>query len=112
MSQETLNVEFDVEETIEREYGYEEKLLKFRNGNIRYKGIVQNNILIAILGRKYKLLPNETVEKALNSIAECGGWSRDFVKEGWKIFDCLWTPSKREGVMVVNSVDGTVALTC
>jgi hypothetical protein len=109
---ETLNVEFEVEETNDCEYGYQEKYLRFHGGNTRYKGIVKDGKLVAILGKNYKLITNETVDKAVRIISDLCGYRCESKHEGWKLFDSLWNYNGKEGVMVVNSVDGTVSLKC
>jgi hypothetical protein len=45
---ETLKVEFEVQSTVDRDNGFQEKILKFRGGDTRYKGIVKDNQLVAI----------------------------------------------------------------
>lgn len=109
---ETLKVEFEVEKTILRENNYQEKLLKFRGGDTRYKGIIKDDKLVAILGRNYKLITNEAVENAIVAISGKNGFRCGGKYEGWKIFDWVWSSNGRDGVMVANSVDGTIALRC
>lgn len=116
MKNEILNVEFEVEKTVNREHGFQEKSLRFRGGDTRYKGIVKDNQLVAILGRNYKLIPNEDVVLAVQKIGAKNGYMCGSKYEGWKLFEWIWSKNGKDevkdGVIVVNSVDGTVALKC
>lgn len=105
---EKLLVEFDVEKTISREYQYEEKLLRFRGNNTRYKAIVKDGTLVAIIGRNYKLIPNEKVKKILKSLAAKYNLNLKVIEPPWRLYAIL---SKGDmGVLISNSVDGTIAL--
>jgi hypothetical protein len=112
MSKEVLKVEFEVESTVDRDSGFQEKLLKFRGSDTRYKGIVKDNQLVAILGRNYKLITNNTVKNAVHQISIINGYHGGFTEEGWKMFVHAWHPNGKDGVLVANSVDGTLALRC
>jgi len=105
---EKLLVEFDVERTIPREYGYEEKLLKFRGNNTKYKAIVKDGKLVAIVSRNYKLIPNEKVKEILKELAIKYNLNLLSLDYGYRTYNIL---SKKDiGVMISNSVDGTIAL--
>jgi hypothetical protein len=69
---ETMTVEYDVEKTVRRGYGYEEKLLRFKGTNIRSKAIVKDGQHIAIVGRGYRLIPNEFVEEKVDGLGGTG----------------------------------------
>jgi hypothetical protein len=112
MSKEIMNVEFEVESTINKECGFQEKIIRFRGGDTRYKGIVKEGVLVAILGKNYKLITNESVEKAVQNISAINDYYCGGKYEGWKIFDWVWSKNGKHGVMVANSVDGTIALKC
>jgi hypothetical protein len=105
---ERMLVEFTVESTINREYGYQEKLIKFRETGTKYKAIVKDGELVAILGKKYNLIPNEEVEDRVKEIAKEKGLEVIVYKYGWKDFIALGESEK--GVIVTNSVDGSYAL--
>jgi hypothetical protein len=109
---ETLKVEFEVQSTVDRDNGFQEKILKFRGGDTRYKGIVKDNQLVAILGRNYKLITNQTVKNAVHQISIDNNYHGGFKDEGWKMFFHAWSHNGKDGVMVANSVDGTLALKC
>ena len=47
--------------------------LNFNNRPTKYKAIIKNNQLVAILGKSYKLLPNEEAIKMANEIASSIG---------------------------------------
>jgi len=110
MSREKLLVEFDVEKTISRKYGYQEKLLTYRGSDTRYKAIIKDGTLCAILGRYYKLIPNEEVLKIAQEISIARNLDLMFFSYGWRLY-CILTDGSL-GVMVSNSVDGTIALRC
>jgi len=104
---EKIVVEFEVEKTINHDrYGYQEKLLKYEGRETRYKAIVKDGKLVAILGRNYKLIPNEYVDEMVKKIDERVSCR----KEGWRWY---WFISKSKddvGAVIVNSVDGSEAL--
>jgi len=104
---EKIVVEFDVEKTIEREYGYQEKLLKYKGSDTKYKGIVKDGKLIAILGRGYKLIPNEAVEAEIKRLQN---FSVSEKAEKWRKYWLLEKEGEYVAVLVVNSVDGSEAL--
>ena len=104
---EKIVVEFDVEKTVDREYGYQEKLLKYRGGDTKYKGIVKDGKLIAILGRGYRLIPHEVVDAEIKKLQ---GFSVDERIENWRKYWWLRKEGEYVGVLVANSVDGSEAL--
>lgn len=107
---EKIIVEFDVEKTFEREFGYQEKLLRFRGSDTKYKGIVKNGVLISIVGRNYKLLPNELLHARIVELCERNGWLLEsVVKQGWRWYWFIRVKNDA-GVVVANSVDGSEAL--
>jgi len=104
---EKIVVEFEVEKTVEREYGYQEKMLKYRGSDTRYKGIVKDGKLIAVLGRGYKLIPNEAVDAEIKKMRN---FSVSEKTEKWRKYWWLEKEGENVGVLVVNSVDGSEAL--
>lgn len=108
---EKLGVEFEVEKT-ERSYGYEEKYLKYAGEKIGYKAVVKDGEVLAIVKRGYKLIPNELVLQKLERMS-------DFVIDSVNTDKTrLYVQLKNQnsdsdiGVLVVNSVDGSLALKC
>ena len=109
---ERLGVEFEVEKTESKGYGYEEKYLKYRGERIGYKAIVRDGEVLAIVKRGYKLIPHELVLQKLERLS-------DFVIDSvntdkTRLYVQLKNPSSGSdiGVLVVNSVDGSLALKC
>jgi hypothetical protein len=101
---EKIVVEFEVEETVNRDFGYQEKMLKYCGDDTRYKAIVKDGKLVAILGRGYKLIPNEKVDELVQKL----DGEKECRKEGWRWY---WIIRKNEaGAIIANSVDGTEAL--
>ena len=107
MTMEKMIVEFEVEKTIDREYGYQEKLLKYRGSDTRYKGIVKDGKLIAVLGRGYRLIPHEDVDVEVKKIEGVYRYER---AEKWRKYWWISKENENVGVLVVNSVDGSEAL--
>jgi hypothetical protein len=105
-----LLVEFDVEKTIPREFNYEEKLLRFKGSNIRYKAITKQGTLAAIVGRFYTLVPNEEVVGHIETIAKEKNLQLETLYYDWRMYCLLKDVENGVGVMVSNSVDGTIAL--
>ena len=107
---ETLTVEFEVLKTFTKPYGFEEKLIRFRGSDTRYKAITKNKQLVAILGRFYQLIPNEDVEDKVRTLAAKDNMEIQIIPQDWRLYALL--KSNDVGVMVSNSVDGTTALRC
>jgi len=105
---EKLLVEFEVERTVDRPYGYQEKILLFRGNNTRYKAIVKDGCLVAIVSRRYKLIPNEDVKTAVMEIARKRGFRVSIAEPDWRLY--MFIEKNSTGVMVSNSVDGTISL--
>ena len=105
---EKLRVEFEVEGTIKHKYGYEEKLLRFRGRKTKYKAIVKDGRLVAIVSRRYKLIPNEDVRKEVLKLAFEKGFQVAERHSLWRLYFFLCKGDT--GVMVSNSVDGSIAL--
>lgn len=74
-----------------------------------YKAIVRNGQLLAIVSRGYKLIENEKVEQAVKRIAEKHGLQMNVLRQGGRIHITL-VDNEGNGVMVHNSVDGSMAL--
>jgi len=106
--EERLLVEFGVEENIERKYGYEEKLLRFKGESIPYKAIVKNGELKAIVSRKYRLITNEEVIDIVRAWARSRGYEYNVDVNGNKVF--VLVKNEDIGVLVGNSIDGTMGL--
>jgi hypothetical protein len=101
---EKIVVEFEVEKTINHDYGYQEKLLNYAGRKTKYKAIIKDGKLVAILGRSYRLIPNEYVDEMVKKIDECASCR----KEEWRWY---WFVERGDvGAVVVNSVDGSEAL--
>jgi len=107
---EKLNIEFVVERTVNYPYEYQEKYLRFNDKRTRYKAIVQRGILAGIVGRFYKLIPNEDVITMLKKISYDKRLVIQTITYDWRIYTILLNPENNVGVLVSNSVDGTIAL--
>jgi len=106
----SLRVEFNVIETIERPYGYQEKIIQYRDNPSKYKAIIKDGDLVAILGRRYKLVPNEQVIDITRDISEALNLDFFYYTYRWRVY-CILRDNE-VGVMVINSVDGTESLKC
>jgi len=105
---EKLIVEFEVENEIERNYGYVEKFLAFRGESTPYKAIVKNGTLLAIVSRRYHLIENERIVEICRRIAEKHGFVFDYVDGLTRVH--IFLDRGDVGVAVHNSVDGSFAL--
>ena len=108
---EKFNVEFLVERNVRTEpYGYVEKYLRFRKSKTKYKAIVKDGVLAGIVGRLYKLVPNEKIEEMIKKIAVDKKLITNIRTYEWRIYFTLVNPESNVGVIVSNSVDGSIAL--
>jgi len=108
---EKLVVEFDVEKTVKREYGYSEKYLKYRGERIPYKAILKNGKLLAIVSRGYHLVENEKLYEIVSKYAEERGYVVDIVSQSMARIHVFVGPKDSEVAAIVhNSVDGSFAL--
>jgi len=108
MVEEKLVVEFGVEETIDKDYGYQEKKLLYNGERIPYKAILKDGELIAIVSRKYSLIPNEQVAEVAEKFAEENQYEISIVDEFPRIYIKLM--QGRNGYLISNSVDGSLSL--
>lgn len=106
---ENLVVEFEVEETKEHGYGLQTKYLRFRGEKVRYKAIVKHGELVAIVGRRYTVIPNMAVVERLEKILEIGEEHKALADRVTRLI--LNFPVKNGfSIMVTNSEDATLAL--
>jgi len=103
-----LVVEFEVEREVEREYNYAEKFLKYKGDTIPYKAIVKDGEFLAIVGRNYKLIPNEQIEKIVKEYCEKKGYKYEDIKSRTRYHG--FVVKNDVGIVVHNSVDATIAL--
>lgn len=99
-NEEILEVPFKVIKKIKHNWGYEEKYLQYGE-NKKYKAIVKDGKLVAIVSKVYKLIPNELVEQEIKKVYP----QVEVRREGWKIY------LLEKEFVVGNSVDGSMALT-
>lgn len=105
---EKLVVEFEVDLSVKREYGYEEKYLSYKGETTPYKAIIRNGNLIAIVSRRYKLIENERLVETLKNL---DGFDFDYIYSGsnrTRIHILL--KKGNMGLIIHNSVDGSLAL--
>jgi len=105
---EKLIVEFEVEKEVWNKYGIQEKYLLHNKKRIPYKAIVRDDNLLAIVSRKYKLIPNEDVIKIVAKWCD----DHDLL---YKIFSTdtrvhILCSKDGKGIIVHNSIDATFAL--
>ena len=117
------------------QYGLSTPEIVFQEGSTRYKAIIKNDELVAILGKGYLLFPNEEALKIADSSAKLAGLvpfdpsnvpgikSEDHVlysDNGHKI-RAIYTAGKVDkvdgdevnvGVNVFNAIDGSSSLGC
>lgn len=106
---EKLVVEFDVEKTIDRGYGIQEKYLMFRGERTKYKGIVKDGQLVAIVSRGYTVVPNRQVVEVLRKHAN--GKLGELEKWGDDVRMTYIIPIAGDmGILVENSEDATMTL--
>lgn len=106
----TLLVEFEVEKEVKKDYGYVEKYLMYRGQKIPYKAIVKNGKLLAIVSRRYQLIENERVVEICSEIAKRLGLSISVQDYEVSVHVFLDDAEREIGVVVHNSVDGSLAL--
>ncbi len=117
------------------QYGLSEPEIVFQNDETRYKAIVRNDELVAILGKGYKLFPNEEALKIADSSAKLAGLEPfdPFKIPGIKTEDhvlysdnghkirAIYTAGKIDkvdgdevnvGVNVFNAIDGSSSFGC
>jgi hypothetical protein len=114
---EKLSVEFLVEKTMTKEFGYEEKFLLHKGKDldapphkIPYKAILQNDQFASIVGRQYKLIPNEEVIEKVKEISIAKKLTYTQSNYNWRVYLALMDEERNVGILVSNSVDGTLAL--
>jgi len=105
-----LLVEFEVEKEVERDYGYIEKYLMFNGESTPYKAIVKDGELLAIVSRRYRLIENERIEEICKEIAEKNALKFFVDRTRTTIHVFLDDFDKGVGVVVQNSVDGSLSL--
>jgi len=103
---EKLVVEFDVDEEVQLEYGIVEKYLKRFGEKLPYKAIVKNGKFVSIVGSKYTVVPNETVETIAKKIAK--NHKLNIEHENWRIYCFIDTGN--DGIIIMNSIDGSMGL--
>ncbi|RLI76038.1 hypothetical protein DRO97_01795 [Archaeoglobales archaeon] len=103
-----LVVEFGVDKEIEKDYGYVEKYLTYRNNTIPYKAITRKGQFLAIVSRKYHLIENERVIDICKEIAEKNNYNINIVEYFTRVH--VFLESGDVGFVVHNSVDGSYAL--
>lgn len=108
---EKLIVEFDVEKTVQRDYGYSEKFLSYMGKRTKYKAILKDSQLIAIVSRGFYLLENEKLYDILKKYGEQKGYIVDIISQSLSRIHIKVQPSgSRYAVVVHNSVDASMAL--
>lgn len=108
---EKLIVEFDVEKTIQRDYGYAEKFLSYRGEKTKYKAILKDGKLVAIVSRRFYLLENERLYDIVKKYGEDRGYEVSIISQSFtRIHVLVKPPEKDYAVVVHNSVDGSMAL--
>jgi len=106
---EKLVVEFEVERTVKRDYGYEEKYLMYGGQSIPYKAIIKDGKVLAIVSRFYRLLENEKVEQIVRRWADHNNYEvKDVRYEGARLH-AIVVSGTGDGIVVHNSVDGSMA---
>jgi len=105
-----LLVEFEVDREVEKDYGYVEKYLKFNGEPTPYKAIVKDGELLAIVSKRYRLIENERIEEICRAIAEKNYLKFSVDKTKTTIHVFLDDFEKGIGVVVQNSVDGSLSL--
>jgi hypothetical protein len=97
------------------------------NQPTKYKAIIRDNHLVAIVGKDYKLLPNEVVADVAKDIAKRLGAvpfeekNILYNKRATRIFATYITPNREDvigndkvhpGFTLQNSIDGSLAFSC
>ena len=111
-NKEKLRVDFDVYKSKSYDYGYVEKFLSYKGEKTPHKAIIKNGEYIGIVGRCYSLIQNELVLSKVESIAKERNLQLNTMYYGWRMYCILTDVNNEVGVVVSNSVDGTVALRC
>lgn len=108
---EKLVVEFTVEKTVKRDFGYSEKYLKYNDERIPYKAILKNGQLIAIVSRGYYLLENEKLWELIRKKAEEKKLDAEIVSKSMtRIHIAVYSKDRDCAALVHNSVDASLAL--
>lgn len=102
---ERLLVEFVVERTDDIGYGIQAKYLKYHDQRLKYKAVVKGGRVVAIVTRRYKVIPNEKVLGILSKLMQADKAETTETR-------LVWVAKLDEtfAVRVVNSIDGTLAL--
>lgn len=103
---ERLLVEFAVERTEDLGYGVQAKYLLYNEKRIKYKAVVKNGKVVAIVTRRYKIVPNEYIAAILEKTALPARAEATETRFIWRA-----QLDENFGITVVNSIDGTLALT-
>lgn len=109
MEREKIIVEFEVEKTVDSGYGIQQKYLLYNGEPTKYKAIVKDGNLIAIVSRGYALLPNR---KILLDMKEAAALPEETVERNWnKVRMLLRIPiGKGFELLIVNSEDSSMTL--
>jgi hypothetical protein len=109
---EKLGIDFEVYKRNNLAYGIQEKYLQYEGKKIGAKAIIKNEIFVNIVGRMYKVIPNEDVLTHLTKVSTEQKLSIDTFYYGWRMYSTLTDEENKVGIIVSNSIDGTVALRC
>jgi len=101
--------------------------IKFYNKDTRYKAVIKNHELVAIVGRTFRLLPNEVVVNIAKNISDKIGAvpfaEKNVVlnKRSSRVFASYILPDREDiigndkvhpGFTLQNSIDATLAFSC
>lgn len=103
-----IEIEFDVEKELEMKYGIVEKYLSRYGEKTPFKAIVKNGEFVTIVGRRYKVVPNEGFEILCARIADVLNYDYTIDRNGWRSYVDI--AGNDFGVMCGNSIDGSMGL--
>ena len=104
-----LELKLEAEKVIYHRFGYSEVYLKLNGEKSKYKLILKNGKLVAIVKRGYKLIPHELIDETLRGLV-----SLKVVKRWEEVGRCFWICSvngrQDVEIWIENSVDRTLSL--
>jgi len=121
---EKLQVEFEVEKTDDhwQEYNIAEKYLNYEGITTKYKGIIKNNKLAALVSKRYTVIPNELLKEEIVPLIEQFGYQQldspaKPISENRYLqyfidpkLHNIGNDTIKLGLLLRNSIDGSISL--
>lgn len=108
MEKEKFVAEFDVEKEVEIRHGIVEKHLSRLGEKTPFKALVKNEDFVTIVGRRYKVIPNEDFEILCARVADVLGYDYTIERIGWRSY--VHIEGDDFGLVCGNSIDSSMGL--